>query len=200
MLLNGILEHGTYLESNHQDDCTGLNLDQILQSYGVNGTVRQQEKGQTGAGHSSEDLIDIVSNPHIDSDDENDFEIDSERLKSVFGGKIAESSHCDSVYDSEFNAEAVKVPRVVDPFSDSPLCREIFERSFGQVCQQKIIPSGYNILIDEWDDSDSYPSYWFIKSGRRGTRQLKVDLPDEIWHPRGEKWVQALDVYNHIFA
>ncbi|THV01472.1 hypothetical protein K435DRAFT_655180, partial [Dendrothele bispora CBS 962.96] len=81
----------------------------------------------------------------------------------------------------------------------SPLRREIFEQSFGQVCQQKIFPSGYNILMAEWEN-EAYPSYWYIKCTRKGTRQLKVDLPDEIWHPRGEMWVQALDIYNHIFA
>ncbi|THU94453.1 hypothetical protein K435DRAFT_798882 [Dendrothele bispora CBS 962.96] len=91
-----------------------------LQSYGVDGTVRQREKGQTGAGHSPEDPVDIVSNPHLDSDDENDFELDLERLKSVFG---------------KFNAKAVK-------FSNVPCLNKFADhREICPTAEQRIQPT-----------------------------------------------------------
>ncbi|KAF9023504.1 hypothetical protein BDZ89DRAFT_890185, partial [Hymenopellis radicata] len=59
------------------------------------------------------------------------------------------------------------------------------------------IPHGYGMLPHEWEQGE-YPSYELLPVGRRVGNELRINLPDEIWRPRAQLWVQALDIYYSI--
>ncbi|KAL0060477.1 hypothetical protein AAF712_012760, partial [Marasmius tenuissimus] len=91
--------------------------------------------------------------------------------------------------------ERVHVPRYPPPFDTTQL--ELFARALTVADEQRLIPGGYGVRSEEWEDGE-YPSYEVLRSGKKGTQELRVDLPDHIWRPRAEKWVQALDILNYM--
>ncbi|KAK7029110.1 hypothetical protein R3P38DRAFT_2368283, partial [Favolaschia claudopus] len=50
---------------------------------------------------------------------------------------------------------------------------------------------GYGLLREEWE-GEIYPAFEIIKSGRKGSKELRVALPDSIWRPRAELLGRAL--------
>jgi hypothetical protein len=92
--------------------------------------------------------------------------------------------------------EAVEVPGNEDPFS-SDQQRDAFRTALAAVQEQALLPHGYGLHQDEWE-TESYPAYEIMKSGWRGTKELRVALPNFQWQPRAELWGQALDILNHI--
>jgi hypothetical protein len=70
---------------------------------------------------------------------------------------------------------------------------QLFAQLLNHYQSQAYIPAGYGMLQDEWEGG-IYPTTQAISSGRRGSKQLMIGLPDNIWRPRSELWVQALDI------
>jgi hypothetical protein len=91
--------------------------------------------------------------------------------------------------------EPVSVPDTTNPFSDEDLL-QVFTTALATVREEGMLPEGYGLLPEEWDDEE-YPSYWVIKSGRRG-KELRISLPDAQWRARSELWGQALDIVNRL--
>ncbi|KAK6981346.1 hypothetical protein R3P38DRAFT_2396312, partial [Favolaschia claudopus] len=52
-------------------------------------------------------------------------------------------------------------------------------------------PKYYHQGCEEWE-GEMYPAFEIIKSGRKGSKELRVALPDSIWRPRAELWGRAL--------
>lgn len=96
-----------------------------------------------------------------------------------------------------FHHEPVAVPKHRGPFT-TDASHVAFQGLVTSLLQQNAIPSGYGMLPEEWDDD--YPPYEPIYSGRRGGRTLDISLPDHIWRPRAEVWVQALHSMNEVLA
>lgn len=94
------------------------------------------------------------------------------------------------------NQTEVQVPDSRNPFTvgDS---ENIFREALRLVREQGIIPAGYNILPQEWEDG-IYPTIEVIRAGRRGRRDITVGLDDEIWRPRAILWVQAVEVLTRV--
>jgi hypothetical protein len=154
------------------DDCEGVHPDVVNQYYGVRGREARRAAGQTGAGHPS------------DEEDE------SEEDWADLGERIAEDQ------SANLHHEPVEVPEHADPFlSDEH--RQAFHAALAVVREQGSLPVGY-CLYDEELDTDGYPAYEIIKSGRHGTKELRVALPYFQWRPRAELWCQALDILNRI--
>jgi hypothetical protein len=59
------------------------------------------------------------------------------------------------------------------------------------------VPHRYGLHKDEWNE-DGYSSVKVIQSGKRGSRLLEVGLPNHIWRPRAELWVQALEILTRL--
>ncbi|THU94738.1 hypothetical protein K435DRAFT_667877, partial [Dendrothele bispora CBS 962.96] len=165
------------------DDCVGLTVEETMESYGVHGKVQRRPHGHSGAGYSPEDPIDNL-----------------ERGSSS-GSESEESEweEAETIHDDKFTAPPVKVPRVVDPFSKVPRLKKVFKKSLLDTQEAGIIPDGYGMHPEEWEHN-VYPSYYTIRSGRKGSQELRVELPDLVWRPRSVMWVQALDVYNNLMA
>ncbi|KAL0056669.1 hypothetical protein AAF712_016725 [Marasmius tenuissimus] len=81
------------------------------------------------------------------------------------------------------------------PFDAAGL--ELFKTALAAAEEQGFLPEGYGVLPGEWEDGE-YPSYELLRSGKKGTREIRVDLPNHIWRPRAEKWVQALDILVYM--
>ncbi|KAF8145501.1 hypothetical protein K438DRAFT_1630000, partial [Mycena galopus ATCC 62051] len=92
--------------------------------------------------------------------------------------------------------EAVSAPKHADPF-DNDDTMQLFYDSLEAAIRANIVPPGYGLLPEEWGE-EGYPAFEVLKSGRRGSKQLSVALPDEIWRPRAEMWGRALAVFDQI--
>ncbi|KAG1722056.1 hypothetical protein EDB19DRAFT_1646053, partial [Suillus lakei] len=171
MRLMGQLEHGLYA-----DDCEGVHPDIIRQYYGTAGKPIHCAPHQTGAGHPSDEEWEDVN----DAED-----IDTEDLQEL--PQLIAADH-----DAHFHHKSVRVPKHASPFSSATL-HDTFCQALAQVREAEHIPDGFGILPHEWDD-DEYPSHEIIQSGRQGTKELRIPLPDFIWRPRAIQWCQALDV------
>ena len=114
MLLEGILEHSLYIDANPSDDCDGLSVEEIVQEYGIHGAVKHQGNGKTSTGQGQNDEAEFIHPTNVDLCDE----------KAVDDQEVV-----DSVYNGQFNAPAVKMPRVNNPFSNSPSHYSVFVKS-----------------------------------------------------------------------
>ncbi|KAG1848385.1 hypothetical protein C8R48DRAFT_610934 [Suillus tomentosus] len=173
MRLMGQLEHGLYA-----DDCEGIHPDIIRQYYGTAGKPMHRAPHQTGAGHPSDEEWE-------DIDDFEDPGVETEDLQEL--PQLIAADH-----DSHFHHKPVRVPKHASPFNSATL-HNTFYQAFTQVREAGHIPEGFGVLPHEWD-GDEYPSHEIIRSGRQGTKELRIPLPDFIWRPRAIKWCQALDV------
>lgn len=95
--------------------------------------------------------------------------------------------------DQEANVrhDGVDVPTNEHPFPQAHI-QAVFLTALDEVRERQILPSGMGIQVGEWEDG--YPMSEVISRGRRGTRELVVPLPIEIWLPRAERWCQGLSV------
>lgn len=97
---------------------------------------------------------------------------------------------------SQFHHAPVRVPKHQKPFSTSEE-EDTFTECLLQCLNDGIVPHGFGVYPDEWD-SDGYPSVEILKSGRRGTKELRIALPIDEWLPKAELWVTALTAMNVI--
>ncbi|KAL0568312.1 hypothetical protein V5O48_013680 [Marasmius crinis-equi] len=182
MRLMGMSTEGIYI-----DDCEALTRDEINDHYGIDRTHRQRPRNQTGAGTLSDeefsDSESVAPGEDSSSDDSDMDELDIPlAARQVFAG-------LDDLM------ERVHVPRYPPPFSDANIT--LFSQALGKIEEENNIPEGCGILPEEWENGE-YPSYELLRSGKKGTRELRVDMPDHIWRPRAERWVQALHTLNYM--
>lgn len=170
MFFLGQVEHGAYI-----DEYSGINPDVLQEYYGVEGRTIQRLPGQSGAGHPDDENEEEEGNGEA-------MDIDIEDLPD----RIAQD------LEHNFNHEAVKTPKHRNPFK-SDLAEEAFTDEILKMTTNEEVPRGYGMRRDEWEEGD-YPTYEVIRTGRRGRKELCVDLPDDIWRPRAMLWVRAL--YN----
>ncbi|KAL0573558.1 hypothetical protein V5O48_008391 [Marasmius crinis-equi] len=180
MRFAGMTTEGVYV-----DDCDSLTQEEMNDHYGVDQAHYERPRNQTGAGTLSDEEFSETDSLSDELSDDSD--IDSLDLpmaaREVFAG-------LDGLM------ERVHVPRYPPPFQDAEVDVELFSRALTQM-EEEEIPEGYGILPEEWENGE-YPSYELLRSGKKGTRELRVDLPDHIWRPRVERWVKALHTLNYM--
>ncbi|KAF9246834.1 hypothetical protein BU15DRAFT_69696 [Melanogaster broomeanus] len=98
----------------------------------------------------------------------------------------------------QFLHEAAEVPGQTNPFDHQDL-ENTFMQALNVVQELGHIPSEFGIREEEWDQ-DGYSEMETIKSGRRGRRELIVELPHSIWYPRSVRWCQALEVISQTLT
>jgi hypothetical protein len=168
--------HGIYV-----DDCQGLHPDVIERYYGVEGTQINRHPGQSGAG-LLQDEGDLDSDDEIDLDGEV-MDEDGDDWEDIQDQLAEDIEH-------NFHHSPVDVPKHSVPFL-TQMAADVFTGSLEELQSQQLVPVGFGMTSDEWGD-EGYPSYEIIRTGRRGRKELRIDLPDFIWRPRAELWVQAL--------
>ncbi|KAJ3871876.1 hypothetical protein F5051DRAFT_340235, partial [Lentinula edodes] len=184
MHLIGRLEHGEY-----EDDCNGLDPTIIGRYYGV------------------EDEEDNIEHNSSDSDSGSDIDntdgVEAEDISTYTSSSSDETQnlpdHILKDVQSQFHHAPVWVPKHKNPFS-TKLQRKVFNDCLVEVLESDAgLPSGLGIRQDEWEE-EGYPIFETLKSGRRGTKELRIPLPLEDWLPRAEVWVKALTLMNNIMA
>ncbi|KAJ7207543.1 hypothetical protein GGX14DRAFT_366075, partial [Mycena pura] len=170
---------GRTMDGVYVDDCEGVHPDVISQYYGRHGPVRERAAGETGAGQLADETIPMVeADQELDEDD-----------------YVGLEEQIEGAHESNFHHEAVAVPKHASPFSGE--AAQVFEDALEQVQAANIVPAGYGLLENEWDEG-VYPSFEILKSGRQSGKELRIALPDSIWRPRAILWGQALDVMNNV--
>ncbi|KZV99133.1 hypothetical protein EXIGLDRAFT_804699 [Exidia glandulosa HHB12029] len=94
------------------------------------------------------------------------------------------------------NSDSAKVPATASPIENDTELAE-FMRCFQEVRDTAFIPHGFGLHEDEFDGD--YPAQESIPYGKRGTRELMVDLPQEVWYPRAVLWAQAVYTLARLF-
>ncbi|KAH7903832.1 hypothetical protein BJ138DRAFT_1019989 [Hygrophoropsis aurantiaca] len=155
----------------YSEDCVGIDPAAINDHFGVHGPEIHRHPAQTGAGHASDE-------------DEESHGTDNDEAEA------AQLANANSYHDP------VSVPKHANPFQDEQY-HQAFITALNTVVQRNMVPLGYGILQDEWDD-DSYPSMEVIRSGRKRGKELRVGLPVTKWLPRAVRWCQALDILNRL--
>ena len=97
--------------------------------------------------------------------------------------------------DPNIRHPAIPVPQAGNPLTDEEI--NIFKDIMHAYESERFVPQGYGMCPEEWKDR-TYPAVHIIPVGRRMNKELKVELPDGIWHPRSEKWVRALFILNYV--
>lgn len=171
MRLLGETTEGVYAE----DPMDAIHPDIIDRYYGVVGPERLRNPMQTGAGVIDEEdhALDI------------DASVLTEENEEHLENMITE--------DQEHNIRhaPVRVARHQNPFETEGEEVDFFA-ILAMVASGDIVPEGYGVLQEEWDD-DHYPELEVINTGARGL-ELEVTLPRQIWLPRAICWAQALDL------
>ncbi|KAJ6568794.1 hypothetical protein B0H19DRAFT_939409, partial [Mycena capillaripes] len=152
----------------YNDDCEGLHPDTIEKYYGVFGPERAAS--QPGAG-----------NPP----DEDDME----------GPTLAERISFDQ--GPHVRHEAIDVPDHRSPFPDDSVAESKFWTVLSEVVEQEIIPTGYGLLLEEWEE-DGYPDEEILYAGKQMKTKIRVSLAHPIWAQRARLWVQGLNVLSHF--
>ncbi len=159
----GQSRHGIY------DDCEGISEDLIQQFYGTSGTPIMRRRGQTGAGHPS--------------DEDGDQDSASRHENSTIEHEALPNMH----------AHPVAVPRHDCPFTSEE--RVLFASGLEKLHLENRIPLNYGAHPSEW--TSPYVPYEDIPVGR-SRNTIRVSLPDAIWLKRSQLWVQALYVQTYI--
>lgn len=137
---------------------------------------------------------------HIHPDVINQYHIHEQVAADEQGWEDEEiAAHLEQDQESNFHHAAVRVPRRIDPFKDAPDSFSVFEETLQHVRNEGHMPIGYGLHPDEWE-TDEYPSFEHIRSGRHAHKELRIALPDMIWRPRAILWGQALDIMDRMFA
>ncbi|KAJ7628783.1 hypothetical protein FB45DRAFT_748447, partial [Roridomyces roridus] len=103
--------------------------------------------------------------------------------------------HIEAATDHHFHEEPASVPKYKNPFSDEDL--PIFDAALAEANRQQILPPGYGIRQEEWEEG-SYSASEFLTCGRKGGKRLEVALPNTIWLPRAQLWVRGLAVMEEL--
>ncbi|KAJ3887249.1 hypothetical protein GG344DRAFT_56024 [Lentinula edodes] len=184
MRLLGRIEHGEY-----HDDCEGLDPAIIDKYYGID-----------NEGSEIEDDLQDSAESDSGSDSGADLEgIVQQWLFPQITLRIYSMSTTERITEdirSQFHHAPVRVPKHENPFA-SEIQLNTFNECLVSCLEENIIPSGFGVLGEEWGD-EGYPSFEILKSGRRGTRELRIPLPVDEWLPRAELWVQALVLMDSL--
>ncbi|KAI0695883.1 hypothetical protein BC835DRAFT_1272714, partial [Cytidiella melzeri] len=168
----GQTEHGVYI-----DNLTGVHPDIIAEYYGAHGRLTHCVPGQTGARHSSDE--DSNSDEH-------------EGLLNPGPDVTHIEAAVEQNHGHNFNHEAVNVPESETPFATHADEVE-FCAALVILQDSHVVPGGYGLLPDEWEDS-TYPTLEVLRSSRRGRREITISLPETVWQPRAELWACAVEL------
>ncbi|KAJ7016807.1 hypothetical protein C8F04DRAFT_1215348 [Mycena alexandri] len=182
--ISGEAQQGIYV-----DDYENIHPTVLERYYGVHGRTVHRASGQTGAGQLDDEDVPLPPPVHDEGEDSED-ESGMEDVDEDLAQQI-EDAHA-----GNFHHDPVPVPKHVNLFPDDETM-QLFHDALSAAEEVELIPEGCGLLPDEWVDG-VYPSFEILKSGRHGTKQLRVALPDSIWRPRAEMWGRGLAILNQL--
>ncbi|KAJ6624168.1 hypothetical protein B0H10DRAFT_1785093, partial [Mycena sp. CBHHK59/15] len=180
MLFIGQVQDGVYVY-----DYEDVHPSVLNRYYGVHGPEARRVSGQTGAGQLEDEDIPMPSGSEEPDSEESEHESDNTL-----------SAQIEEALANNFHHEPVPVPKHTNPFSDDATM-QLFHDALSAANETGLVPPGYGLLPDEWEDG-VYLTYEILRSGRRGTKELRIALPDSIWRPRAEMWGRGLAILNQL--
>ncbi|KAJ8092358.1 hypothetical protein PM082_023813 [Marasmius tenuissimus] len=176
----GMTTEGVYV-----DDCAGMSSSEIHDHYGADVDHQERPSNQTGAGSLSDEDFSDVSESELDSGDED---------SDLEGIDLPPSAR--QVFDGlDGLMQRVHVKRYPCPFNQDEL--GLFIQALATAEEEDLEPRGFGVLPEEWENG-RYPAYELLKTGKKGTKELRVDLPDHVWRPRAMKWARALVLMEYM--
>lgn len=160
----------------YADDGADIHPDILHESYGTTSSSIHRHSHQSGAGHPPE-------------------EEESESEDNV----LPIEAHIADAQQAQIRHEAVDVPGSASPFADYPLNLQLeatFFAALSELSHIHDLPGGYGVLPEEMEGG--YEVMETIRSGRRGRKELVIDLPEIVWRPRAEIWAKALHILNTL--
>ncbi|KAJ3922632.1 hypothetical protein F5877DRAFT_33310 [Lentinula edodes] len=115
-------------------------------------------------------------------------------------GKEAEISVIEQIRQEQathYRHCPVPTPKHQSPFTHQPEKLQLFCEAIEEFDRSNVIPANYHLRAEEWENGE-YPAFEFIKTGKRGRKELRIDLPHSIWMPRAIQWGQYLHIMNHL--
>ncbi|KAF7366370.1 hypothetical protein MSAN_00893500 [Mycena sanguinolenta] len=109
---------------------------------------------------------------------------------------VAENIHAEQ--GPQIRHEAIEVPDHKNPFGDDSEGERTFFAVLTEVVWKEVVPTGYGVLPEEWDE-DGYPDTEILQAGRRMKTQIPVSLSHPIWLQRATLWVQGVNVLSRFF-
>jgi hypothetical protein len=95
--------------------------------------------------------------------------------------------------------EPVPAPKSSTPFRTQQELA-VFQMGMSEMGEAKRVPIGYGLLQAEWGDyGNTYVPYHYIPTRHRG-RELRIDLPHDVWYNRALQWAQGLYLMDAIIA
>ncbi|KAJ7793149.1 hypothetical protein B0H14DRAFT_2393801, partial [Mycena olivaceomarginata] len=155
------------------DPLDGIHPDTINCYYSVAGARRHRRRGETGAGHASDDeSVDSEdSDPdalhELDPQEELENQIEADQAQNIRHTPIKVALHHSPFEEDEDEADFLDLLEVV-------------------LSQPDILPDDYGVVPREWEDA-VYPEV-----------ELVVVLPRDEWFRRAVQWAQALDLLNRV--
>ncbi|KAF6764346.1 hypothetical protein DFP72DRAFT_799852 [Ephemerocybe angulata] len=192
MFFLGQLEHGIYA-----DDCDGWSLQEIETYYGREQEECTRQDMEPGSSENGEES---------DSGRSSDGEAGGDVLESDSGSDTSRRAHLQQRFEARAAAAAhseganirhapIPVPEAANPFSNRTQFTT-FEEALRQAREGHIVPQGYGLFDDEWEEfGGQYKPYEYIPTRHRG-RDLRIVLPHDIWFNRAELWAQGLYLMN----
>ncbi|KAJ3838573.1 hypothetical protein F5878DRAFT_537229 [Lentinula raphanica] len=98
---------------------------------------------------------------------------------------------------AHYRHEPVATPKHRSPFLGKPDQLRLFCEAIEAFDNTNVIPVGYYLRNEEWENGE-YPTFEIIPSGKRATKELRIDLPHAIWFPRAIQWGQYLHIMNYL--
>ncbi|KAG6835622.1 hypothetical protein H0H93_016422 [Arthromyces matolae] len=173
----GQLQHGIYMEE--------LNDPQVLERF--QNIVDRLQSANFFEDDDEEDTISDGEPMDEDEDNTDSWEDIDDELDQV-----------NRLHQQNISHSAVATPKHALPF-ESNEAKSLFADALEDYVASHKIPAGYGILPSEWENGN-YPTHEIICTGRKASREHHIALPDSIWRPRAELWVQALHILNQVLV
>lgn len=168
MRLLGQTTNGLYV-----DDGDNIHPDELHRFYGTTpGSPTRRRQHQTGAGHPPEEE---------ESDDDDG------------AGTLVD--HIADSQQAHIRHDGVPVPIQSSPFGEA-LSEAEFLAVLGEAEVEEDLPEGLGVLEEEQEYG--YDDHEVLRSGRRGRKELLIELPEHVWRPRAELWARGLHLMSRV--
>ncbi|KAF9019424.1 hypothetical protein BDZ89DRAFT_1207452, partial [Hymenopellis radicata] len=197
MYLNDLLGAGIHVS---MDDFEGVDPEILEQVYGVDGNEKKQT---SGAEHEDDDMdSDEASEMEIETEEEEE----EEEIDDLEGFPEQPKGETEIGFwkqlliglRDKFLPKAVHTPRKTCPFDGNEI-EDVFAPLLAEMEDSGKLPEGYGLLESEWQ-TELYPSFEILRSGRKGSKELRIALRVEDWQPKAVRWGRALHIMNTMIA
>jgi hypothetical protein len=170
-------------------DWSDADPNDLFENYGVD-DEGQEERQNTENADADAELIMFNEGLFDDMESEDNYNFDWESSNSE--ASLSSEDDVNERVQRQLNHKSAKVSRLVNPYA-SRNQEQQFWLALAHVQEHGLVPRGYGFRPEEegygcWNDIE-----YLTVGKKRSGKNHKCSLPQEIWHPRAVRWVQALE-------